>query len=243
MKKLLYISTLILICVSCKHGDDLFKSYGKDITVNRQVEAFTSITAGEKFDVFLVQDSIRSGDIEITAGENVIDGYTTTVQNGELFIRNDNKFNWVRKLNVRQRVVVYFRDIENIQIHGSAKFVSEDTIYSKSTIKINHGGLEDANLLINGDYIFVDCTNTGGVNLAGRCFLVSASVDDISFINSSNLDAEKCYLKSFSKDDSYVDARNVMEIISFGTGNIYYRTAPSATVSIQAKGIGKVLEY
>lgn len=243
MKRLYYIWMLSLLGLSCKHGDDLFKSYGKEITVSRRVEEFKSIFAGEKFDIVLIQDSTRAGDIEVTAGENVIDGYTTTVSNGELYIRNDNKFNWVRKLQIRQKVVVYFKELETLQIHGSAKFTSPDTIHSKSAIHINHGGLEDADLIIDGDYIFVDCTNTGGVNLKGRCFLVSASVDDISFINSIGLNAEKCYLKSFSKDNSYVDAQTVLEITSFGTGNIYYRAAPSASVTLDVRGAGKIYEY
>lgn len=243
MSRFIHIVFLAVLTVGCKHGDDLFKSYGKDITVTRKVESFNGLNVGEKFDVILVQDSLRSGEIEITAGENVIDGYTTKVINGELIIQNENKFNWVRKLKVRQKVVIYFKDIENIQIHGSAKLNSLDTIKSKTTIKINHGGLEDAELLIHGDYIFVDCTNTGGVIINGTCFLISASVDDISYINTLGLKAEKCYLKSFSKDDSYVDAQDVLEIVSFGTGNIFYRVEPSTSVSIEAKGTGKVLAY
>lgn len=243
MRKHLYIALLSLVIVSCKRADDLFKSYGKDVTVIRQVENFKRITAGEKFDVVLVQDSAQAGRIEMTAGENVIDGYTTKVSNGELFITNENRFNWVRKLKVRQKVVIYFKDLEAIQIHGSAKFTCIDTIYNNHKININHGGLEDAELCIDGDYIFADCTNTGGVILKGKCFLISASIDDISFVDSRNLSADKCYLNSFSKDDSYVDAKSVLEIKSFGTGNIFYRTLPGAAVTIEAKGTGKVMKF
>jgi len=243
MKTLTLILGLSLMLTACKQGDDLFTSYGEEITVSRKVGDFTKIKAGEKFDIILVQDSAKAGDIELTAGKNVIDGYLTEVNNGELYINNSNKFNWVRKLQIRQKVVVYFKDLEELQINGSAKFTSADTIISKTRITVKHGGLEDADLIVKGDYIFVDCTNTGGVNLSGSCFLLSASVDDISFVNSKNLIADKCYLNSFSKDDSYVDGISVVDIKLYGTGNVYYRTGLNTSVSIDAKGKGKVIKY
>lgn len=241
MRIAFYIS-IVILAAACRNSDDLFKSYGPETTEIRNVGSFNMINVGEKFDVILVQDSSKDGMVEITAGGNVIDGYKTEVRNSELHIFNDNKFNWVRKLKVRQKVVVYFKTMNNIQISGSAKFSCRDSIVNADKINISHGGLEDADLKIKGDYIFVDCTNTGGVNLIGKCFLLSASVDDISFINSKGLKAEKCYLNSFSKDDSYVEGEDVMEIKLYGTGNIYYKTPPSAAVSILEKGSGKVLK-
>lgn len=238
-----YLLILSIVLGACQQADDLFTSYGEVITVTRKVSDFTKIKAGEKFDIILIQDSLKAGTIELSAGKNVIDGYLTEVNNGELYINNSNKFNWVRKLQIRQKVVVYFKDLEVLQIDGSAKFTSQDTIVSKTSITIKHGGLEDADLTIKGDYIFVDCTNTGGVNLSGSCFLLSSSVDDISFVNSKNLIADKCYINSFSKDDSYVDGNSVMDIKLYGTGNVYYRTGISTSVTIEAKGTGKVIKY
>lgn len=238
-----YLLILSIVLGACQQADDLFTSYGEVITVTRKVSDFTKIKAGEKFDIILIQDSLKAGTIELSAGKNVIDGYLTEVNNGELYINNSNKFNWVRKLQIRQKVVVYFKDLEVLQIDGSAKFTSQDTIVSKTSITIKHGGLEDADLTIKGDYIFVDCTNTGGVNLSGSCFLLSSSVDDISFVNSKNLIADKCYINSFSKDDSYVDGNSVMDIKLYGTGNVYYRTGISTSITIEAKGTGKVIKY
>ena len=243
MKTLFYISALILLVSSCKRADDLFKSYGKDITVERRVGSFTKINVGEKFDVELVLDSANEGLIELTAGSNVIDGYTTEVKNGELLIQNDNKFNWVRKLKVRQKVVVHFKNLNDIQIRGSAKFTCRDSIVNTSQFNIKHAGLEDAHLKIKGDYIFIDCTNTGGVNLSGSCFLLSASVDDISFVNSLLLNASKSYLTSFSKDDSYVKGNDVLEIKLYGTGSVYYRSELSTSLKLEDDGSGNILKY
>lgn len=238
---LLIIGSLVL--GSCNRFDDLFKSYGSETTVVRQVGPFNKITAGEKFDIELVLDSANEGKIELTAGEHVIEGYSTEVINGELIIQNNNKFNWVRKLQVRQKAVIHFKNLDNIQIKGSAKFSTRDSIVSKSQINIAHDGLEDANLRIKGDYIFVNCVNTGGVNLSGSCFLFSGSADDISFINTFGLNAQKAYLTTFSKDDSYVKGEDVLEIKLYGTGSVYYKQDNNTNVSLEEKGSGKIIRY
>jgi len=243
MNKSNYIWLFLVLLSACKQGDDLFKSYGPETTEIRQVGNFNKILAGEKFDVILVQDSAKAGTVEMTAGKNVIDGYTSIVNNGELRIANDNKFNWVRKLQVRQRVVVYFRYLDRLQINGSAKFSCPDSIVNNGTIEINHGGLEDADLRIKGDYIYVNGTNTGGVNLSGSCFLLSASIDDISFINALDMKAEKCYISSFSKDDSYVSALNVLDIRLYGNGSVYYASDSSTATFFERKGSGNIHKY
>ena len=241
-QNLILLLSLSFFVSQCKHADDLITSYGPETTETRTVESFDKILAGEKFDIELVQDSLKAGTIEMTAGAHVIKGYTTEVKNGELIIANDNKYNWVRKLQVRQKVLVYFNTLKHIQINGSAKFTCRDTFSNSATLEINHGGLEDATLLVKGDYVFANCTNTGGINLYGRCFLLSASVDDISFINSFGLYAEKTYISSFSKDDSYIFGKDVVDIKLFGTGNIYYKDSSNTSLNIVDVGEGQVLK-
>jgi hypothetical protein len=241
MRKLIFISIISLL--GCQHADDAFKSYGNETTVIRLVGSFNQIVAGEKFDIILVQDSAKEGLVEMTAGENVIEGYSTEVKNNELQIRNVNKFNWVRKLNIRQTVVVYFKNIDKLQINGSAKFTCRDSIIHHGTLEINHGGLEDATLKINGDYIFVNCSNTGGVVLSGKCFLYSGAVDDISFVDNRNLKVKKSYLTSYSRDDSYVDGSEVLEIRLFGVGNVYYTVTPSSQLKTEDSGEGNIIKY
>ncbi len=241
MRIVIIISLVLLSITACKHGDDLFKSYGPETTKSRKVESFTKIQAGEKFDIELIQDSTKEGQIEITAGKNVIDGYTTKVKNGELFIINENKFNWVRKLKIRQKVVIYFKEITHLTVLGSAKFYNNDTINQKR-IDIKHNGLENVNLNIQINDVYIDAQNTGGIILKGSSYLYSASVDDISFVDCRQLITDDCYLTTFSKADNYVDANNVLKIISYGTGNTYYSKNPNTTIDLKTLGSGKIIK-
>ncbi len=242
MKKFLFYMVVWVSFFSCKRADDAFKSYGKDITLERQVGAFAKIFVGDKFDVVLVQDSMQAGKVLITAGENVIDGYETVVRNGELRIENKNIFNWVRKLKVRQKVVVFFKEIEFLSIQSSAKVSCMDSIVSETKIFIDHGGLEDAALKINSDYLYVNCTNTGGLFLTGKAFLLSASIDDISFLNAIHFLPQKAYLSSFSLSNSFVAASNVLEINNHGEATIFYKEIAGAQINKINFGKGKIVK-
>lgn len=239
MTKYLFFISIVLF--SCHPADDLFTSYGEVINEERQVPNFDAIEVGEKFDVFIIQDSIKAGTVIMSAGKNVIKGYTTVVENNLLKIRNENSFNWVRKLKIRQKVIVYVSTLNRIEILGSAKIISEGPIVNKQSITINQGGLEDAELTIEADYININCNNTGGVILSGSCFLISASVDDISFLDARNLLAKKCYIASFSRADSYVKGLEVLDIKLFGAGNIHYSGEPSQTFIKFNSGEGKII--
>ena len=158
-------------------------------------------------------------------------------------MRNDNKFNWVRKLNVRQKARVYFKTLTHINCLGSAKFVSINTIPNTSELIVTQGGLEDAVLKVKGDYIYLNCSNTGGVIISGTCFLLSASVDDISFVNSLYLNADKCYLTSFSRDNSFVYGKQEVDLKLHGAGDIFYKADSGALVQTELTGSGHFHAY
>jgi hypothetical protein len=242
MKKINLYLFGVLLLMSCQKGGDLFKSYGEVVSEKRQVSYFNRITVGDKFDVTLIQDSSKDGQIIMYAGKNVIKGYTSKVQNQELMISNDNKYNWVRNLKVRQKVEIYFKDLDKLTINASAKIVNIDTIYNQSTIEIIQGGLEDAELNIVGDYIYVNSSNTGGVKINGSCFLFSASVDDISFVDASELYPKKCFISSFSRDHSFVRGIEELNIRVFGEGHIYYHDTLNLKKEIIFTGNSKAIK-
>ncbi|MES2618493.1 MAG: DUF2807 domain-containing protein [Bacteroidota bacterium] len=239
MKQLIAISLFILTLAGCKKGGDLFKSYGPETTEKRQVASFRAISAGEKFDIELKQDSAREGEIELTAGANVISGYETRVENGVLVLENTNKFNWVRQLKVRQKVVIYFRVIDSLSVRGSAKFVANDTIYQKNKLQIIHNGLEDVELNIRTNDINLRGENTGGIILRGRCNIFNGTVDDVSFIDNRNLITDDTYFTSFSQEASYVEAKNILGIKVYGNGNVYYSSDPANSFNSKFEAFGK----
>ena len=196
-KYILVLGCMLIFFSNCNTAEDIITSYGKEITVKRQIGSFSSMIAGEKFDIELRQDSTKEGELEMTAGENVIDGYVTEIKNGELMIENRNKFNLVRNLKVRQKVVVYFKTINKIQINGSAKFTCKDTIKQK-VFSLSHDGLENAEFTVLINNLDFKGTNTGGVILKGRSYIFSVSVDNLSFLDSKGMRTDYCQRNCFN---------------------------------------------
>lgn len=234
--------SLIVLLSACKRADDLITAYGNDIEQIRQVGNFRAISAGEKFDIVLIQDSALAGTIKMTAGSGVINGYISEVRNGVLVLENINKYNWVRKLKVRQKVVIYFKSIDSLSIRGSAKFSSTDTIVQKNELKIIHNGLEDVELTIFTNDINVRGENTGGIILHGKCNIYRGNADDISFVDNRDLITDDTYFNSYSQEDSYVNAKNILGLKVFGNGNIYYQNTPINASSFERYGKGEIIK-
>lgn len=242
MKQSIYILSLIVLLSACKRADDLITAYGNDIEQIRQVGNFRAISAGEKFDIVLIQDSALAGTIKMTAGSGVINGYISEVRNGVLVLENINKYNWVRKLKVRQKVVIYFKSIDSLSIRGSAKFSSTDTIVQKNELRIIHNGLEDVELTIFTNDINVRGENTGGIILHGKCNIYRGNADDISFVDNRDLITDDTYFNSYSQEDSYVNAKNILGLKVFGNGNIYYQNTPINASSFERYGKGEIIK-
>ncbi len=238
------VGALILIIISllssCEHASDIIKSYGAETTVERKIGSFNELEVGEKFDIELVQDSALEGTLYLTAGKNVINGFTTKVENGILKIKNDNKFNWVRNLKVRQKIVLYYSNINKIQIYGAAKIWNNDTMKLNDLI-ILHAGTEDINLNIKIGNLNFSGSEVGGGIFTGTAYLFSASVDNLSYVNSTQLINDDTYLTSFSRRDSYVKARKKLMLDLYGYGNIYYKLNPIDWLKTNDLGKGEII--
>lgn len=242
MKQLGYILSVLVLFSACKRADDLVKSYGEDTEQTRQVGSFRAISAGEKFDIVLIQDSSLAGTVKMTAGSKVIDGYISEVRNGVLVLENTNKYNWVRKLRVRQKAIIYFKSLDSLSIRGSAKFTATDTIVQHNELKIIHNGLEDVELTIFTNDINVRGENTGGIILHGKCNIYRGNADDISFVDNRDLITDDTYFNSYSQEDSYVNAKNILGLKVFGNGNIFYYNTPTNKSLFERYGKGDIIK-
>src|SRR5689334_18323193 len=92
----LLIGILLLSLTTCQkeHLFDCFKSAGKSVTENRAATPFTNINLTNNVDLIINPDTTFY--IKVTAGDNLIDGIITELQGTTLYIRNENRCNWMR---------------------------------------------------------------------------------------------------------------------------------------------------
>lgn len=235
---------LLILAVSCKKEqlDDCFSSTGEDQTIERPLSAFTKLNVGDKFIVKLKQD--QGGErIRITGGENILEGISTEVENGELIIKNCNTCNFVRNFNRQVVIELFVTDLQEIFVYGACSILSEDTIRS-SNLRIDHSALEDMSLVLDvANELYIESINSGGMTLKGRSKIFKASIEEITDIDARNLVCEEVLVDSHTPLDCYVNATRLLFVKIYNQGNIYYVSEPSDLKEVnERKGSGQLLK-
>ncbi|NQY07019.1 MAG: DUF2807 domain-containing protein [Flavobacteriaceae bacterium] len=117
MKKLLYI-LLISAFISCESVTDCFQSEGS--LVQEEVTglaSFTRILVNRDVELILTDGPVEQ--VTIETGDNLIDGVTAVVSNGELILTDDNTCNYTRDYNVTK---VYVTAPNITEIRSSTQF-------------------------------------------------------------------------------------------------------------------------
>ena len=97
---LIIASVLLLILTGCQQDEGVcIKSTGKVITREQLTLPFHYIEVYDNINLILTQDTSLSS-IKVEAGENLIDGISTEIDNGRLILRNQNNCNWLRSFDV-----------------------------------------------------------------------------------------------------------------------------------------------
>ena len=123
-------STILLISIlsACNKENqfDCFKSTGKIINSERQLNDFKELEIDDVFNVFIAKDTINK--IIIEGGKNLLPLIITEVKDGKLYIKNNNKCNWVRSYKKELNIFLYTQSLEHIFLYGESKIMSYDTL-------------------------------------------------------------------------------------------------------------------
>lgn len=238
----IFQSIMILIGMGCSKGPDFVKSYGTTVTETRKLENFNAITVGEKFIVYLTQDSSLPQQAVIEYGSNLLEKISTKTSPDGLEIKDNNTTNWVRNTNVRPVVKINVLHLESIVINGAAEVICLDTIHGdKLTITMNSTGKQIMNVLYG--QVSGDCRNTGHIVFRGSGCIFAWSCENGSWIDASAMESCDAYITNFTKRDCFVNPENILDAKTFNDGNIYYMRDPKFNSKKFENGKGKVLKF
>lgn len=134
-----FIVLLALFVSSCEPAP---WTNGKPVTETRWFEEdIRAIHFYHDINVTLIEaDTFR---IDITTGENLMEKITSTVENGTLYLKNENIRYWIRSYDYPLDVKVYHNSIREIHYESwgdlkSEGYISQDTINHLDLI-VNHG--------------------------------------------------------------------------------------------------------
>jgi hypothetical protein len=243
MKKFVYI-LIMMAAVGCgkDRNNDCISSMGDESTELRELSDFTKIYVEDRIKIILVQDSIKSGRIELSGPENLLGQITSDIEDGELKLRNRNTCNFVRSFNYELKVKVYFKNIDRLTIESIAEVSCEDTV-SIDRLEIYHYALSDINLQLTGEEVYIQSRNSAQTTLEGNVKVLKGSIEEISNLEAFDLRCEEVLLDSHTKLDCVLNASKGLYIKIYNSGNVIYKVEPTDYKILEiSTGSGQLLK-
>lgn len=241
LKSLIWLISFALLLQSC--GDDplcnCLQSSGNNITESRLLESFHTVELSQNIDLILRQGNAHEA--RVTAGKNIIDGIKTEVKHGILYIRNDNKCNWLRDFKNKFTVELTFRDMHLLTYRGSGIVECADTIRDSSFTVEGWNGTGTINLILNvaEAHLYLH-TGSTDLNVAGVAPVQYLYCAGNGYIRADQLNSNDVYAHTATTGQCYVHATHRIDALIRYHGNIYYKGNPSE-ISTEFKSSGRLI--
>ena len=214
---------------------DCLKSTGKLKTEQRTLPPFETLELYDHINVNYYY--APNYELEVQAGENLIDLVHTEVENGILRIENRNRCNWVRSYKKEITINLKAPSFQNFNYYSSAKVVFQDSMRS-DTFRLNlweaSGSIE---LLLNSTYVELKSnTGPGDITARGECFELVSYMSGNGTLNSQQLQAKKALAITVNTGDILLRVTDELKAEIKGSGDIFYQGQPVIELSDQGKG-------
>jgi hypothetical protein len=230
--------SFIIICFSCKKGTicDCFKSTGSITTENRNLTgSFSDIYISQKINLILTQ--APEVVLKVESGSNLLPSIITNVEDGILYISDNNKCNWVRKLDNHTNVYLSLPKLTHIRYSAYGNVTTTNT-FNVDTLTIDvWDGAGEIEMAINANNTFFRF-HTGPASLiaTGNSKSNYLYSNAQGMMHCENLITESTFVHSSGTGDCYIRVENDLGYNILDVGNIYYYGDP---VSVSGTNTGK----
>lgn len=224
----------------CKNSDDFFKSAGSPKILDRPLPNFNAIEVGEKFLVYITNDTSVPQNVSIDYFENLNNKIITAVNNGKLTISDGNSYNWTRDLTVRPKITINIHTLNNLSIQGACEFICLDTIKT-GNLNIDMHSVKPALIKVNCGNLYGGSSDLGPISFEGRGTIFSWSCEQGSWFDAKKLYCDDAYIRHYTKLDCFVYPEKQFEANIYNSGNLYYKPRTFYKVQINTFGSGKAI--
>lgn len=139
----MYKFTISLLCIvvltvaSCKKAStaDAFKRTGAIVQQQRMLTAtVTTVAVNDAINLTTVPDSVNY--LIITAGKNLFPKISTELVNGELTLKNNNTFNWVRSFKIPINIELHTTTLHQLKVLGTGNITINKNTCSTDSMRI-----------------------------------------------------------------------------------------------------------
>jgi len=217
---------------SCVHSN------GKSSEEKRILTSFNQIQISDIFDVYWHKDSTCF--VNIIAGKNSIPYVKTKVENGCLYISDDNKCNWLRKYKVTQ-IHVYLPGFIYLKLSGSSNFYGQDTLQEENINIDNRADIAIIKLTVHTPtFTCAQSAGTGDTYLYGWAGVAYLWTFGTGYYHAEQLKTDFNYITNKSTGDCSIYATSEVGAHVYSSGNIYVYGHPHK-VDVDKQGTGNLI--
>jgi hypothetical protein len=178
--------------------------------------------------------------VEVKAGENLQENILAEVKNGELWLQNINKCNWVRSYKKPMEVTVHTSRLTDIIQDGFGTISSEEPLPA-DTLFLHLTSAGDYDLHVKTYSIWLDMYETGDMKLRGTNQKLLVYNHSMGRLLASGLQNQEALIQVSHLGDAYVEATKSLSATIENKGSVYYKNKPD-NLSRQGNGSGQLIQ-
>lgn len=237
MKK--FVASCVILAVS-------LTAFAQTTKKTLELGEFKSIYNNSSYTVYLKQTNKQ--EVNVEAESDIYALTSIVVENGVLMINvdrkpdNPNKSVWAKidniKLNPVMKVYVSVKNINELQVNGLGKIISENSL-SAPALNLSVSGSGSMDLDLKGDYLKAEVSGSGKIMLKGYATSIDALVSGSGAIQAFNCTLDNAKVKVSGSGDCEVNVANSIEALVLGSGNIKHK-GNTKTTTKKVYGSGTV---
>lgn len=209
-----------------------------------ELPEFKGIYVNSNYTVYLKQTNKQ--EVTVEALTEIFSVTDIKVENGILMINverkpdNPNKSLWAKiddiKLNPTMKLYVSVKNVNDLQVNGGGKILSENSI-SADYVTLGVSGNGSMDVDIKGNTIKAEVSGSGSMTLRGYGTSLDALVSGSGTINGFNCPVETAKIKVSGTGSAQLNVSSNIDAVVLGSGQIKHKgNTKSATKKIYGTG-------
>ena len=231
--KMIITAITTIIIMSLFTSCEKIKGKGDVITESRSTETYNSITLAMSATVYYKQDSLYS--IQIRGQENVIRQIQTQVEGSELLIRVKHGVT----LSNYEPISIYITapGVNGLHVSGSGNIFTENP-WTSNEVGLSVSGSGSINLAsIGSGLLSATISGSGSIKAAmGNVNREEVKISGSGTIDLRSIEAAEVYSTTSGSGDTYVHAKELLDVTISGSGNVWYYGTPAINTQISGSG-------
>lgn len=221
-------------------------AFAQNIKKTLELPEFKSIYCDSNYTVMLKQTNKQ--EVIVEALQEIIDVTEIKVENGVLLINverkpeNPNKSIWAKiddiKINQTMKVYVSMKAITELQVNGSGKILSENSIAS-DYLTWGVAGSGSMDVAIKGNTVKAELSGSGNLILRGYATSIDAKLSGSGNLKGNDCPLETGKVRVSGSGTAEVNVTNSLEAFVLGSGSIKHK-GNTKTLTKKVYGSGAV---